>query len=74
MRDKKLKDIYFLIIRTDPVARCFDALLCHYLYETATDYFFRYNGSSTGELHSRTVAPKKNPKKFVFKSVKNANF
>ena len=36
---KKLKDIYFLIYRTDPVASCFNALLCHYLCETATDYF-----------------------------------
>ena len=71
---KNWKTFIFLYIEQTSVASCFNALLWHHVCETAAGYFFWYNGRSTEQLHSRTVAPKQKNKKFVFKSVKNANF
>ena len=57
---KALKTFILCYIEQTPVVRYLNALLSHYLYETAMGYFLCYNGNSTGQLHNRIMATKKN--------------
>ena len=57
--EKSLKTFILCYLEQIPVVCYFNVLLCHNLCETATGYFLWYNGSFTGQLHNRIMAPKK---------------